>query len=120
MSADPGLWDRAVASNTVMPGLRPNGRVLTIQERFEAWLASPDGQRVASYIALRALDLHRRGFTHWGIHSLWELARYDGNLRVGPEGSFRLNDHFTSRMARHLMRVHPELASFFELRELRA
>lgn len=106
-------------ANVVLPGLR-EGRWLTIQQRFEAWLATPDGQAVYEDVVRRAYRLRDRGYRHFGVHALWEAARYDRSLQVGPEGGFKLNDHFTSRMARRIMADHPELEGFFEIRELRA
>lgn len=114
------LWDRAVANNVHLAGLRPNGRFLSIQERFDEWMATEDGRIVAERIGREALDMRAHGWKHYGVKPLWEIARHDGNLRVGPNGGFKLNDHFTSRLARWLMAQYPELEDFFELRELRA
>jgi hypothetical protein len=102
------------------PGLRP-GRYLTLQQRYEEWRATPDGQDVYDAVRRAALRLRGRGFQHYGIGALWEAARYDHALKVGPDvDGWKLNDHYRSRMARELMMREPELAGFFELRELRA
>lgn len=112
---EPTLWDQ----NVVLPGLRV-GDHLSIQRRFDEWLATPDGQAVYDAVRFRALALKARGWTHFGIGALWEGVRYDRSVQVGPEGGFRLNDHFRSRLARRLMDDYPALAGFFETRELRA
>lgn len=112
---EPTIWD----SNVVTPGLRPGGH-LTLQERYDEWRDSPDGGVVYVTIRNRAFDLYRRGWTHYGIATLWELARYDADVRVGPNAGFRLNNDFRSRMAREIMSVYPELDGFFETRELKA
>lgn len=115
MTAEPTLWGQDV----VLPGLRP-GAHLTIQQRFDEWLLTPDGQSVYEAVRFRAYALRARGWDHFGIGALWEGVRYDRSVQVGPEGGFRLNDHFRSRLARRLMDDHPALAGFFETRRLSA
>jgi hypothetical protein len=93
----------------------------TLQERFEDWLATPDGRAVYANVRDRALRLRARGWRHFGIAALWEAARYDRALEVGPdEAGFKVNNDYRSRMARLLMDDVPGLADFFEVRELRA
>lgn len=92
----------------------------SIQERFDAWLATPDGQLVYRECRERALRLRARGWRHFAIGALWESVRYDRSVQVGPDDGWRLNDHYRSRMARLLMDTEPDLAGFFETRELRA
>jgi hypothetical protein len=104
---------------TVMPGLRV-GRLLTLQERFEEWLASPDGQFVAEWIRERALQMRHRGWRHYSVKALYEAARFARDVQVGPNAGWKLNNSYTSRLARLLMQQEPELESFFEVRELRA
>jgi hypothetical protein len=83
-------------------------------------MLTPDGLEVYRYVLERAQALRERGWDHYGMSPLWEMARYDGSLRVGPEGGFKLNDHYKSRLARRMMAEHADLEGFFELRELRA
>lgn len=94
-------------------------RPLDVQ--YSEWRASEDGRATASAVRSAALRLLARGFTHYGIAALWEAARYTRALDVGPDGQgFKLNNNWTSRMARELMAAEPALAGFFELRELRS
>lgn len=95
-------------------------RHLTIQQRFDRWVPTPDGQAVYRSIVERANDLRARGWSHFGMRCLWEIARFDRSLHVGPEGGFKMNDHYHSRMARYIMERRPEFAGFFETRELKA
>lgn len=114
------LWDTFDhARNVSIPGLRA-GRHLTIQQRFEEWLLTPDGLLVYGEVVARANRLASRGWTHFAIGALWESIRYDHSVRVGPESGFKLNDHYRSRMARRVMLDYPMLDGFFETRELRA
>lgn len=94
--------------------------VLTLQQKYELWRATPDGQAVVRAVTEAALRLRHRGFRHYGIAAIWEKVRYDHDLRVGPDGQgYRLNNSWRSRLARELME-RPDLAGFFELRELKA
>jgi len=96
-------------------------RPLTLQERFEEWLATEDGQAVYAHVRDRALRLRERGWTHFGIGALWEAARYDRALQVGPDAhGWKVNNDYRSRMARRLMEDEPRLRGFFETRELRS
>lgn len=92
----------------------------SIQDRFEEWLGTPDGRLVYQECRQRAHALRGRGWRHFAIGAIWESVRYDRAIRVGPEDGYKLNDHYRSRMARLLMDTEPELAGFFETRELRA
>lgn len=106
----------------VLPGLRPDGRVLTIQQRFDEWIASDEGAYVYREVVRRALELVRRGWPHYSVKPLIEAIRYERSLALGPTiaGRYRINDHYTSRLARRAMAEHAELDGFFETRELRA
>lgn len=118
MSSEPTLWDPPALISA--PGVR-EGRYLTLQERYEEWRASAQGRQVVQAVAVAALKLRARGFTHYGIAALFEAARYEHSLRVGPDAEgFKLNNNWRSRLARDLMVDYPELAGMFELRELRA
>lgn len=93
----------------------------SLQDRFEAWLATDDGQAVYEHIRDRALRLYARGWRHFGIAALWEAARYDRALVVGPDAEgWKVNNSYRSRMARRLMADHPELDGFFETRRVSA
>lgn len=96
-------------------------RSLSLQQRFDLWLVSPDGQAAYENVLLRARRLQARGWTHFGIAALWEAARYDRALDIGPDAAgFKLNNDFRSRLARRLMDDIPSLRGFFETRELKA
>lgn len=87
---------------------------------FQEWLATEDGRVILEAVRRRAIDLRRRGFSHFGIGALWESARYDRALHVGPDAEgFRINNNYRSRAARLLMKEEPALVGFFETRELR-
>lgn len=113
------LEAEAARHNVHLPGLRV-GANLTIEERYSEWRATDDGALVYSELRRRALDLVRRGWTHYSHKALIEAIRYSRDIKVGPSGGFRIQDHYTSRLARELMASEPRLAGFFETRALRA
>lgn len=105
-----------------LDGLMAEGRPsATIQARFEEWLRTKDGEYVYHWIAVRATKMRRMGWKHYGIKAMWEAARFARDVQVGPDADgYKLNNNFTSRLARQLMADYPELAGFFEVRGLRA
>lgn len=96
----------------------------TIEAAYRAWLKTEAGAVVSKAIRDRALALRQRGWTHYGIAALFEAARFDRDLDLGPEtpgDDYRLNNNHRSRLARDLMAKYPEeLGGFFETRELRS
>ena len=92
----------------------------SIADEFAHWIATDDGQKAHDAILMRANLLHRAGWRHYGIGALWESARYDYNLRLGPDAGFKMNNNYRSRMARYIMSRHPHLRGFFDTRELRS
>lgn len=94
---------------------------LTLQERYEAWRGSRDGILCYQSIVARAERLRERGWRHFGIAALWEAARYDRALEIGPDAQgFKINNDYRSRMAREIMAREVGLVDFFETRELKA
>lgn len=90
-----------------------------IETAYRAWLRTEDGGTISRHIRDRAKALVDRGFTHYGIAALFEAARFDRDLDVGPDvEGWKLNNNHRSRLARDLMAKYPELAGFFETREL--
>jgi hypothetical protein len=55
----------------------------------------------------------------YGIKALFEVLRYEYSVQTQGD-EFKLNNSYTSRYARMLMRQHADLDGFFETRELRA
>ena len=70
---------------------------------------------------LLAVKTKAKGFERWGAKSLWEVLRWE--LAVDTNASVtqpKLNNNFTSRMARKLVAEDPEeWEGFFEMRRLR-
>lgn len=50
---------------------------------------------------------------------IWEVMRWQMFLATKDPSGFKLNDHYTSRYARLIMKQEPDLDGLFELRALR-
>lgn len=98
---------------------------------FEGSVADPPGHEaefrhfiqhnphLVERIEHEALRAKRSGWKHYAVKTLFEFIRHHTNLEQGPDGSgFKLNNNYTSRMARYLMAKNPELRGFFETRKL--
>lgn len=113
------MSEQLTMESIAQPGLRP-GRHLTLQQRFEEWLTTTDGYLTYRMVVHRAYNLRRQGWTHYSMKALWEAIRLERDLATGPGQAFKLNNDYTSRMARRVMADYPDLAGFFELRETKA
>jgi hypothetical protein len=73
-----------------------------------------------SLVAL-AREAKARGAMKLGIEQLWAVMRWQRHdYRVSDESStYRLNDHYTSRYARLIMRREADLDGIFDTRSLR-
>lgn len=89
----------------------------SMEDRFRTWCL--ENPHIVRRIAEMALDLRRAGRRHYGIKALFEVVRYETALREA-DTRLKLNNDYTARLARKLMREHPELDGFFEIRELTA
>jgi hypothetical protein len=79
--------------------------------------AHPD---VYQRLRVLALEGRRAGRTRGSIAMLYEVVRWEGWLLHGipDEGEHRLNNSYRSRYARLIMEAEPDLAGFFDTREL--
>jgi len=89
---------------------------LSIQQRFERF--HKKHPEVLTYLVALCYELRRRGWQHYGIRSLWERTRWHFQVEKELGAEFKLNDHYHSRYARLILKEHPDLEGFFELREL--
>ena len=91
---------------------------LTIQQRFDAWVdANPWVVTAMETLVADWLTTHSRV----GIKQMFEVLRWEYGRRFAHDDQgFRVNNDFTSRMARLLLDRHPEWAAAIETRALRA
>lgn len=87
----------------------------TLTERYEAWReANP---WVLTALAEVALDELRHGATRLSIKHLVEVVRHH-HIRATRGDSFRINNSYSSRIARDLMARNRDLDGMFETRKL--
>lgn len=93
-------------------------RAFSIQERFERF------NRSHPEVYERLLKLCHRwrlaGRGAWSIKGAFEVLRWENHI-AGLEDDvevYKLNNSYSSRYARMIMREHPEFNGLFELREL--
>lgn len=55
-----------------------------------------------------------------GMKMLWEVMRWNLWLKIKTTDEFKLNNNYTSRYARIIMKNEPDLADLFETRELKS
>lgn len=89
---------------------------VSLDLRYADWRATEDGERVVQYVAQRALAMRQRGWRHYGIAALVEVARYDRALEVGPDhDGLKINNSYRAFIAREVMQD-PRIEGFFEIR----
>lgn len=87
-----------------------------IEERFQNFhIANPD---VFAGLVEMGLEWKRKGHAHCSINMLWNILRYRRGLVTTDGAHWKLNNSYTSRYARLIMRQVPELNGFFTTREL--
>lgn len=93
-------------------------RRLQLDAAFDRFIS--ENPEVYRQFRLLAVKLKAKGIERWGAKSLWEVLRWQLAVETNASASSpRLNNNFTSRMARKLMADEPEeFGSFFELRRL--
>jgi hypothetical protein len=91
----------------------------SIDERFmDFHTAHPEVYRE---FCRRAEEIRARGHKRYSADVILAIVRWHTDLGSKTPGTWKCNDHYTSRYARMLMRERPErFAGFFETRELRA
>ena len=89
----------------------------TIQVRFDRFVR--EHPEVVTEMRRMCLDLVAQGHTRLSMKMIFEVARFRTMLGARPgEEPYRLNNVYTSRMARLLAESTPELAGVFETRAL--
>lgn len=101
------------------------------ESAFVAWKELPGGRQLLKWIyrdAAQFADRHRRTGQRVSMDFLFHrqrdriaavkarLAR--SHCALPKVGGYRLNDHFTAYIARHIVSRRPEWAGLFELRTL--
>jgi len=89
-----------------------------IEARFEQFVI--EAPELYDFLVARAREMRARGFSRYGIKSLYEVARFHFSMTRKPGEEYKLNNDYTALFARKIMRDHPDLDGFFETRRLRS
>lgn len=90
----------------------------TIERRFQRWLT--DNPTVYDEAVSIARQMKAAGHEHLGMKFIFEVIRYQRMLKTTDPEGYKLNNIYTSRLARLVMEREPDLADFFATRELRS
>lgn len=83
---------------------------------FAEWLS--DNWTLFEAFEREARRVHRIGREHYGANTIIEYLRHQTTL-ADKDGQFKLNDRFTSSIARLFALMNPDCANLFEFRERR-
>lgn len=101
----------------------------TLQQKFDAWKATPGGKHVLNILYRKAAGYaarYQRTKRRVSIRLLWEQTRdhvsfwapqVKARLDTTVDG-YRLNDHLHAYAARHILAHKPEWHGMFHLREV--
>lgn len=82
---------------------------------FLAYL--PDNLPVYEAFEREALNVIRKGRSHYSARTIIEVLRHNSTLSEEPAGCFKLNDWHTPYLSRLFGLMHPKHADLFERRE---
>ncbi len=86
---------------------------------FDAVLHTPQGGSMANKFIRLAIGLKRRGFKHYGAKAICERLRWHYSVMRVEGEEFKINNNWTSRLARFAEERAPELQGFFRNRKLK-
>jgi hypothetical protein len=86
-------------------------------KRFDEWVHSPSGGLAMNRFIRIAIGCRRRG-VKLGAKCIWERLRWNFFLRKPEDQQYKLNNNFTAYAARFAVDRAPELADYFEFREV--
>lgn len=105
-------WNAALQKLIAQEIGSPRGRYL---EDFKQLLdTSP---LIYKYFEKFTLDAYNTGREHFGAMFIWSRMRWYTTVEM-KQTNFKLNNNYCTFYARFIMLLYPELAGFFETREL--
>lgn len=93
----------------------PAGCTVSIDARFAAF-ADSNPEILQTLITL-ARDAKSRGYKSYSLKALWEVLRYSSSPTASEK--YKLPNEYTSRYARLVMNVAPDLTGFFVTKKLK-
>lgn len=91
--------------------------VLTIQEKFDAWIATHP--EVEELTVRFTRELIAAGRKKYGMKAICERIRWHFAITQDSSAEWKISNNYTSRLARHVMKKYPDLEGFYDLRPLR-
>lgn len=82
---------------------------------FWPWLEN--NRHVYREFVKLAKRMKRAGRARYGAKGIVEVLRWNTNLKQVGEPELKLNNNYTSGLARLAMSEHPELKGFFQIRD---
>jgi hypothetical protein len=92
-----------------------------VEAEFVEWIRA--NQPIVEACREIALEWYRNGNDKFSAKTLVEVVRWQHGIgHVDTDGSgFKINNNYTSRLARHIVQTTPELPSdFFQTRQLKS
>ena len=86
--------------------------------RYLDWRATSNGEEVYTEACLIALNMASRGFKHYSMQMIVYVIRHHRHLKSGPsDDGWKVNNNYTSYLAREIMTAKDLPENFFETRE---
>ena len=82
---------------------------------FWPWLRN--NRHIYQNFVRLAKRMQRAGRTRYGAKGIVEVLRWDTNLKQRGEPELKINNNYTSGLARLAMLEHPDLKGFFQCRD---
>jgi len=89
----------------------------THQQKFNEWVHTPEGGHVANLFIRMAIGLNRSGHKV-GAKLIFERIRWHFEVRRAKSSQYKLNNNYHAYLSRLAMERVPELAGYFDTREV--
>jgi len=88
------------------------------QDRYSAWRVTNHGQEAFAEAEKIAVAAFRGGHRHYSMQMIVYVIRHERKMKYGPdEDGWKMNNNYTSYLAREILQRHPEFPEgFIELR----
>ena len=85
---------------------------------YEAWRLTDHGHEAFEAVKKLACDIHKLGFKHYSMQTIVCVVRHHRRIKTRDRFSdFKLNNNYSSYLARELMSLGHLPAGFFQIRE---
>lgn len=86
------------------------------RQEFGGWLR--ENWEIYTAFEAQAIKIHKLGREHYGANTIIEYLRHN-TLMADKNNEFKINDRFTSSLARLFVLMNPQCEGLFEFRERR-